>query len=79
MTEETTLPRDYTLAEVADALGMSTRWLRDKIKKDKLEHQKYGHKIAFTADQVEAARDRYRNAPAAAEVVTTGRKKRATS
>lgn len=69
------LERDYTLDEVADALGMSTRWLRDRIKADKLEHQKYGHKIKFTASQVEAIRGQYAAEPAKLEPITTGRKK----
>lgn len=77
MTDETTtLPRDYTLVEVAAALGMSTRWLRDKIKADHLEHLEYGHKIKFTADQVEAIRDRYTKAPVKG-AITTGPAKRA--
>lgn len=75
MTDETpTLPRDLTLAEAADSLRMSTRWLRDKIKADKLEHQKYGHKILFTPAQVEAIRARYTAQPAE-QSITTGRKR----
>lgn len=69
-----TLDPDYTLDEVAGALGMSTRWLRGRIKADKLEHQKYGHKIKFTPDQVQAIRERYAAAPVA-QSITTGRKR----
>ena len=69
------LPHDYTLAETAAALRMSTRWLRDKIKVDKLEHEKRGHKILFTAAQVEAARTRYTVRPVE-QSMTTGRKRR---
>jgi hypothetical protein len=78
VTDETTptLPRDFTLLETAAALQMSTRWLRDRIKADKLEHQKYGHKIMFTAAQVEAIRTRYAAQPVE-QSITTGRKKRA--
>lgn len=72
----TALPRDYTLEQVASALGMSTRWLRDRIKADKLEHQRYGHKIAFTDAQVAAIRQRYTAAPVE-KSITTGRKRRA--
>ncbi len=64
---------DYTLTEVAKALRMSTRWLRDRIKNDKLDHQRYGHKITFTAEQVEAIRARYTAQPVA-ESVTTRRR-----
>lgn len=72
----TPLPRDYTLKEVAAALRMSERWLRDRIKNDKLEHEKRGHKILFTAAQVEAIRSRYTAQPAE-QSITTGRKRRA--
>jgi predicted DNA-binding protein YlxM (UPF0122 family) len=74
------LAKDYSLEEVAQALGMSTRWIRDRIKgKDAAEHIRYGHKIRFTAEQVEKLRARYVLAPKpeAVESVTTGRKKRA--
>lgn len=72
------LPKDYTLDEVAEALGMSTRWLRGRIKDDRLEHLRYGHVIKFTAAQVEAIRARYTKAPVPVEQsITTGRKKRA--
>lgn len=70
-----TLANDYTLDEVADALGMSTSWLRRKVKSDLLEHQKYGHKIKFTPAQVDAIRARYSAQPEV-EPITTGRKKR---
>lgn len=72
--EKAALEVDYTLTETAKALRMSTRWLRERIKADKLEHQKYGHKILFTADQVEAIRTRYAATPVV-EPITTGKKK----
>lgn len=50
------LDRDYTLEEVADALGMSTRWVRDRIRLDGAAHQRYGRLIRFTAEQVAALR-----------------------
>lgn len=70
-----TLDVDYSLIEVANALGMSERWLRGKIKADKLEHQGYGHKIKFTAAQVDAIRERYKKQPVE-QSVTTGKKRR---
>jgi hypothetical protein len=70
----TDLPTDYTLAETAAALRMSTRWLRDRIKVDKLEHEKRGHKIIFTAAQVEAVRTRYTVQPVE-QSITTGKKR----
>jgi hypothetical protein len=78
VTDETTptLPRDFTLTEVADALRVSTRWLRDKIKADKLPHGLRGHKIVFTEAQVEAIRERYVAQPIE-QSITTGRKRRA--
>lgn len=47
-----TLEADYTLAEVAMALGMSQRWVRDRIRLDGVPHQRYGHVIRFTEAQV---------------------------
>lgn len=43
---------DYTLAEVAEALGMSTRWVRDRIRLDHAEHTRYGRRIRFTPEQL---------------------------
>lgn len=70
------LPRDYSLEEVAQALGMSTRWVRERIKHDDAEHQRYGHKIRFTTEQVEKLRAAHVKAPVEASV-TTGKKRRA--
>jgi hypothetical protein len=72
----TPLPTDYTLEQVAEALSMSTRWVRDRIRVDGAEHQRYGHKIMFTFDQVEKLRAAHATAPVQ-QSVTTGRKKRA--
>lgn len=71
-----TLDPDYTLEEVAKALRVSTRWVRDRIKTYDLEHQRKGHKITFTSAQVEALRATTVQAQVA-ESITTGRKKRA--
>jgi hypothetical protein len=68
------LEKDFTLQEVADALGMSERWLRQQVKAGAV-HNRYGHKIRFTTDQVEKLRGRYVQAPAVEESVTTGRKR----
>lgn len=73
------LEPDYSLAEVAKAIGMSTRWIRDRVndEKDPAEHLRYGHKIRFTAGQVELLRQRHtKAAPSPAASITTGRKKR---
>lgn len=70
------LERDYTVDEVAEALGMSTRWVRDRVNQDGAEHLRYGHKIRFTAEQVEALRRSHTKAPVKSQPVTTGRKKR---
>lgn len=71
----TELPKDFSLKEVALALGMSTRWVRDRCNIDGAEHQRYGHKIRFTADQVEKLRASHVKSPTP-ERVTTGRKKK---
>ena len=75
MSTPAALPTDYTLEEVAEALGMSSRWVRDRIRLDGAEHQRYGHKIRFTPEQVESLRAAHAKAPAV-ESITTGRKKR---
>lgn len=83
MTSEQTagLEPDYSLADVAQALGMSTRWVRDRIRKGEngegppVEHLRYGHKIRFTATQVDKIREAHTKAPVE-QSMTTGRKKR---
>lgn len=70
------LEPDYDLAEVAKAIGMSTRWIRERVK-DGAEHQRYGHKIRFTAAQVEKLRADHTKAPTPVVTpITSGRKKR---
>lgn len=69
-----TLSPDYSLAEVSEALGMSERWVRNQIKAG-AEHQRYGHKIRFTEEQVERLRATFTRQPAP-QSITTGRKKR---
>lgn len=69
-----TLPVDYTLAEVAEALQMSERWVRDRVREG-AEHIRYGRKIRFTSEQVEKLRaGNVQNA--IPQSVTTGRKRR---
>lgn len=69
------LAPNYTLAEVAEALGMSERWVRNQIKAG-AEHIRFGHKIKFTAEQVEKLRSEHTRQPAPPRI-TTGRKRRA--
>lgn len=71
----TELTKDYTLAEVAKALGMSPRWVRDRCNVDGAEHLRYGHKIRFTAEQVAKLRASHVKSPVSA-AVTTGRKRK---
>ena len=68
------LEKDYPLEEVADALGMSTRWVRDRIRLDGVEHQRYGHVIRFTEAQVAKLRADHVKVPVV-ESITTGPKK----
>lgn len=73
----TPLNKDYSLDEVAKALGMSTRWVRDRCNLDGAEHQRYGHKIRFTPEQVEKLRVAHVKKPVNVdESITTGRKKK---
>lgn len=69
------LPRDFTMADVAKALGMSERWVRLQVKEGAV-HNRYGHKVRFTADQVEMLRaSKTKNATP--QSITTGRKRKA--
>lgn len=71
----TDLTKDYTLGEVATALGMSTRWVRDRINLDGAEHIRYGHKIRFTAEQVDKLRVTHTKAPIVGSVTTGSKRK----
>ncbi|WP_107768494.1 hypothetical protein [Nocardioides terrigena] len=84
----TTPETDYTLAETAEALKVSTRWIRDRIKAGAdpenadapfVEHIRRGNKIMFTSEQVEKLRhsDTQAAPVPVVESITTGRKKRA--
>lgn len=85
MTPTPEVESDYTLAETADKLRVSTRWIRDRIKagsdpesgKPFVEHIRRGHKIMFTAAQVEKLRMADAETPPVEQSITTGRKKRA--
>lgn len=73
---------DYTLTETAQALRVSTRWVRDRIKAgDKgegpfVEHIRRGNKIMFTAAQLEKLRATDAKTPPVVESITTGKKRR---
>lgn len=69
-----TLTPDYSLQQVAEALGMSPRWVRQRVAEG-AEHQRYGHKIRFSPEQVEKLRANFVKAPAP-ESITTGRRRR---
>lgn len=69
------LAKDFTTVEVAEALGMSERWVRQKVAEGAV-HNRYGHKIRFTAEQVEMLRSSCTKSPVAASITTgRGRKK----
>lgn len=83
MTTTPEVEADFTLNETAAKLRVSTRWIRDRIKAGKdaendspfVEHIRRGHKIMFTAEQVEKLRMSDAQTPPPAESITTGRKK----
>lgn len=76
MTEQQ-LEKDFDLNEVADALGMSPRWVRDRCKEG-AEHNRYGQKIRFTAAQVQSLREAHKKNPTPVSI-TTGRGRKAKS
>lgn len=67
------LPKTYSLEEVAEALGMSTRWVRDRCGEGAV-HIRAGRKIKFTEDQYELLRAAHTTVPQIASI-TTGRRK----
>lgn len=73
----TELEKDFDLDEVAAALGMSPRWVRQQCK-DGAVHNRYGLKIRFTAAQVQALRESKTKRPIE-ESLTTGRGRKAKS
>lgn len=75
---KTELEQDFTLDEVATALRMSTRWVRDRIRLDGVEYIRRGRGIYFTAAQVAALRAMHIRS-LAQEPVTTGPDRRRTS
>lgn len=67
---------DYDLDQIAEAVGMSTRWVRDRVR-DGAAHQRYGNKIKMTAEQVALLRAAHTKEPdPVVESITTGRRKR---
>lgn len=70
------LEPEYTYEDVAEALQMSPRWVRARVK-DGAAHQRYGHKVRFTQAQVDALRaEHVQSATPAGASITTGRKRR---
>lgn len=69
------IERDYNLEEVADAMQMSTRWVRQRVA-DGAEHMRYGRKIMFTAEQVAKLRAAQTKSPVP-QSITTGKRRRA--
>ena len=67
--------QELTLIQVADKFHRSTRWVSDRIKRDKIPHTRHGNKITFTQAQFRAFQDLDAVAPVA-EPITTGRAKR---
>lgn len=75
----TELEKDFDLDEVAKALGMSSRWVRQQVIEGAV-HNRYGHKIKFTAEQVQMLKDSKTKRPVeVVESITTGRGKKKAS
>lgn len=69
------LPKVYTLDEVAAHIGMSRRWVADRVNKDGAEHIRFRKQVRFTAEQVEALVAMF-TVKAPEQSMTTGRKRR---
>lgn len=79
-----TIPeKDYTLSETAEALRISTKSLRKRIKdgqdpesnKPAVEHLRRGNRIMFTAGMVEKLRMADVVSPPVEQSITTGKKR----
>ncbi len=68
--------KDYTLEQIAAAMDMSTRWVRDQLKDNTIAHRRPGGRIRMSADQLEQFKARYDVVPVV-QSITTGRKRRA--
>lgn len=72
-TKTATPPPLYNLAQVAEAMGMSVRWVRGQVANG-AAHTRLGRKIRFTDDQYRALLAAHTSTPAVMSV-TTGRKR----
>lgn len=76
------LEREYDLSEIAEMLGMSTRWVRQRIRAGEegtgpfFEHQRWGRKITMTEAQIVTLRASVVQAPPPPQSIATGRKPR---
>lgn len=68
--------KDYNLEQIAEAMDMSTRWVRDQLKDLSIEHRRPGKRIRMSAEQLEKFKARYDVVPVV-QSITTGRKRRA--
>ena len=68
---------DYDLDAVAAEMGMSERWVRQQIKKHKPLHTRYGQKIRFTREQLDAFKAIFETNKVPVRRITTGKKKSA--
>lgn len=75
-----TLTPIHTLAEVAVSLGVTSRFLREYVNANHVEHLRVGNgpnaRIKFNDDQVERLQAMFVTEPAP-ESITTGRKRKA--
>jgi hypothetical protein len=67
------LQQEHSMEDVAKALGMSYRWVREQVRQG-AAHQRYGNRIRLTDDQVELLRSRFASTPAPTQI-TTGRRR----
>lgn len=70
------LQAEHTMREVAEAMGMSYRWVRLQVRNG-AAHQRYGNRIRFTDEQVEALRARFASTSTPAAITRTRSRRRA--
>lgn len=69
--------KDLNLEQIAEAMGMSTRWVRDQLRDGSgIEHRRPGGRIRMSAEQLEKFKATY-DVNAIPQSITTGRRRRA--
>lgn len=70
--------KDLNLEQIAEAMGMSTRWVRDQLDPKKgrgIEHRRPGNRIRMSPEQLEKFKSSF-DVVTTPQSITTGRKRK---